>query len=141
MYDTVLIATDGSEESEPIVENALDMAEMFDAEVHAIFVVETKANYILTMGISEGELENYRAMGQEIVDDVVARAESRGLDGKGVVRTGKIADEVSEYASEADVDGVFIGERGHGKTIDKYVGSNTEKIVRQCSKPVTIIRV
>lgn len=139
MYEKILIATDGSEEVEPAVEHGLDLAESFGAEVHAMYVVETEATYILTVGLGDEEMEEYENYGKGVVTDVVDRAESRGLEGVGVVKTGNIAEKVTEYAEEEDIDNVIVGERGRG-AIEKYLGSNAEKIVRMCSKPVTVVR-
>jgi len=40
MFETVLIATDGSASAKRAVEAALDLAERFDASVHALYVVD-----------------------------------------------------------------------------------------------------
>lgn len=139
MMDSILIATDGSDQAENAVDHGLDLAETFGAEVHAIYVVETEASYILTVGVSDAEMDEYRAYGEDVVSDVVKRAEERGLSGVGVVKAGKVAQEVADYAHEADVDGVVVAESGSG-ALEKYLGSNAEKIVRMCSKPVTVVR-
>ena len=139
MLDKILIATDGSDEASGAVEHGLDLAEAFDAEVHVIYVVETEASYILTVGVGDKEMEEYRQHGEEIVTAVIEQVEKRGLDGVGVVKTGKIAPEVVSYAESENVDTVVVAERGRG-AIEKYLGSNAEKIVRMCSKPVTVVR-
>ncbi|GAB7089832.1 universal stress protein [Halorubrum luteum] len=139
MMDSILIATDGSDQVSNAVDHGLDLAETFDAEVHAIYVVETEASYILTVGVSDAEMEEYRAYGEDVVSDVVERAEERGLSGVGVVKAGKVAQEVSDYAHETDVDCVVVAETGRG-ALEKYLGSSAEKIVRMCSKPVTVVR-
>ncbi|MFW5903323.1 MAG: universal stress protein, partial [Halolamina sp.] len=40
MFDTIVIATDGSASVQRAVDVALDFAERFDADVHALFVVD-----------------------------------------------------------------------------------------------------
>lgn len=139
MYEKVLIAVDGSDIGEEVARNGLDVAEQFGSEVHVIYVVETKATYLITVGLSDEKMEQYEAYGEEVVSDVVAQANERGLDATGVVKKGNIANQVVQYANDEDVDGIFVGEQGHDP-VKKYLGSNTEKIVRQSSKPVTIIR-
>lgn len=104
-----------------------------------IYVVETEASYIHTVGVSDTEMEEYRQYGEDVVGDVVDRAEERGLDGVGVVETGKIVREIVDYVDEADIDSVVMAERSRG-TLEKYLGSNTEKVVRMCPKPVTVVR-
>lgn len=139
MLDKLLIATDGSDTASEAVEHGLDLAETCDAEVHVIYVVETEATYLLTVGVSDEEMDEYRQHGEAIVTDVVEQANRRGLEGVGVVKTGSVAQEVVEYAETEAVDGVVVGERGRG-TLEKYLGSNAEKIVRLCSTPVTVVR-
>jgi len=138
MYDNILIPTDGSERSEPAVEHALKLAETYDAKIHALYVVETKATYILTVGLDDEEMDEYREYGEETVSDVVERAREHGLDGRGVVKTGKISEEITEYAEENDIDGIVMGRQGHG-SLEKYLGSTAEKVVRMTEIPVTVI--
>ncbi|ELY70352.1 universal stress protein [Natronobacterium gregoryi] len=139
MLDNILIATDGSDEASVAVEHGLDLAEVFGATVHVIYVVETEAAYILTIGVSDDEMKEYRQLGEEVVTDIVERAKQRGLDGVGVVKTGNISQEIVDYAQETDIDNVVVAERGRG-TVEKYLGSNAENVVRMCSQPVTVVR-
>ncbi|GAB7020787.1 universal stress protein [Halostagnicola bangensis] len=139
MLDKILIATDGSDRVSKAIEHGLDLAEVFGAEVHVIYVIETEASYILTVGVSESEMEEYRQYGEDVVTDVVEQIEGRGLDGVGAVTTGKVAQEIVDYAKQEDIDTVVMAERGRG-TLEKYLGSSTEKVVRMCPKPVTVVR-
>ncbi|WP_394742387.1 universal stress protein [Natronococcus roseus] len=139
MFDRILIATDGSRKAAAAIDHGLDLAETFGAEVHVIYVVETKASYILSIGASEEGLEEYRQYGEEIVGEVVDRAEERGLDGVGVVESGKVAQQILEYVETAEIDTVVMAERGRG-TLEKYLGTNVEKVVQLCPQPVTVIR-
>lgn len=138
MYDNVLIATDGSKGSEPCVGYGLDLAEAFDAQVHALYVVETEATYILTVGLADDEMEEYEEYGKETVSEVADRAAERGLDATGAVKTGKIAAKIVEYTENNDIDGVVIGKQGRG-AIEKYLGSTAEKVARMADIPVTIV--
>lgn len=139
MFDKILIVTDGSPKAAAAIDHGLDLAETFGAEVHVIYVVETKASYILSIGASEEGLEEYRQYGKEIVDEVVDRAERRGIDGVGVVKSGKVAQQILEYTETAEIDAVVMAERGRG-TLEKYLGSNVEKVVQLCPQPVTVVR-
>ena len=138
MYDHILIPTDGSEHMEPVVERALEFADTYDAKVHALYVVETKATYILTVGLSDEEKREYRKFGEDTVTDVVGKAKARGLEGKGVVKSGRVYEEISEYAEKNDIDAIVMGKRGYG-AIDKYIGSTAEKVIRTADIPVLVI--
>jgi Universal stress protein family. len=41
MFDTIVIATDGSDSVRRAVDVAVDVAARFDAEVHAVYVVDS----------------------------------------------------------------------------------------------------
>lgn len=138
MYDNVLIPTDGSEQAAEAVEEGLALAEAFDATVHALYVVETEATYILTVGLDDDQMAEYKEYGEDTVSEVVAQAEERGLSATSAVRTGRISEEVVEYADENDVDHIVMGKQGRG-AIEKYIGGTAEKVMRMASIPVTAV--
>lgn len=138
MYDNVLIATDGSDEVEGCIEHGLDVAEAVGARVHVLYVVETKANYILTVGLTDDELRSYREYGEEVVSEVVDRVSERGLSGEGAIRTGRPAEEIVDYAAENDADLVVMGKQGHG-AVERHLGSTSEKVIRMIDAPVTVV--
>ncbi|ELY53018.1 universal stress protein [Natronococcus jeotgali] len=138
MYDNVLIATDGSDEAEGCIEHGLDVAEAVGARVHVLYVVETKANYILTVGLTDDELRSYREYGKEVVSEVVDRVSERGLSGEGAIRTGRPAEEIVDYAAENDADLVVMGKQGHG-AVERHLGSTSEKVIRMIDAPVTVV--
>ncbi len=138
MYDNILIPTDGSEEAEAAVSHGIELAKTFDAKVHALYVVETQATYILTAELGDQEMEEYRDYGEGVVEDVAERAAAAGLDATGVLKTGKISEEIVEYAHSQDIDTIVIGRRGRG-SIEQYLGSIAEKVVRQSKVPVTVV--
>ena len=138
MIDNVLIPTDGSEKARPGIEYGLDLAEAFDAHVHALYVIETEATYILTVALDDDEMDEYREYGEEVVSDVVEQASARGLDGTGSVRTGKVSEDIVEYAEDNGVDHIVMSGQGRG-AIEKYLGSTAEKVLRLSSTPVTVV--
>lgn len=138
MYDNVLIATDGSDESDACIEYGIDIAAATDAKVHGLYVVETKATYILTVDLTDKDLDEYKAYGTEVVTDVAERAAARGLDAEGVVKTGRPAEEIVDYADDNDIDAIVIGKQGHG-AIDKHLGGTAEKVMWMSEVPVTVV--
>ena len=138
MYDSVLIATDGSDGATGGVEYGLSVAEALDAKVHVLYVVETSATYILTVELSDDDRSAYKEYGEEILTEVVERAAARDLEADGVVRTGKPAEEIVEHAERNEIDTIVMGRQGHG-AIDRYVGSTTEKVIRMAETPVTVV--
>lgn len=138
MLDNVLIATDGSKQAEYAVEYGLDLAEKLGATVHALYVVETKATYIITVDITDEEMEEYREYGEETVSDVIERAADREIDGQGVVKTGRIPEVIVDYAQDNDIDTIVIGKQGHG-ALQKFIGGTAEKVTNLSDIPVTVV--
>lgn len=141
MYDKILIPTDGSNRTQDAIDHGIGLAVAFDATVHALYVIETKAHYVFTSaGHDPAEMDEYREYGREIVENVVDAAVEEGLDGEGIVKTGSVAEEIVKYADEQDMDCIVVGAQGRSG-IDRYlIGSTTEKVVRTSNVPVTTVR-
>ena len=134
----ILIPTDGSKQAERGVAYGLGLAEELGAKVHALYVIETKATYILTVGLSDEEMEEHREYGEGVVEDVVERGKERGLEGRGVIKTGRIPQEIVDYAEENDIDHIVMGKQGRG-AIGRYIGATAEKVMRMSGVPVTVV--
>lgn len=141
MIDSILIPTDGSEECEGAIAYGIEMAKAFDATIHALYVIETKAHYVFTVaGHDPEEMEEYQEYGEGLVEAVVDQAVDAGLDGIGAVRRGAVAEEIVDYAEDNDIDTIIMGAQGRSG-IDKYlIGSTTEKVARTATVPVTTVR-
>lgn len=138
MFENILVATDGSEQAEGAEDYAIDLAETYDATIHVLYVVETKASYIITVDLKDEELDEYKAYGEETVSAVVDRAAERGVDGVGVVKTGRIPEQIAEYAEDNDIDSIVVGKQGHG-ALKKYLGGTAEKVANLTDIPLTIV--
>jgi nucleotide-binding universal stress UspA family protein len=125
MFRTVLIATDGSESAERAVDAGLDLAERFDATVHALSVVDEDD--------TDGEERRLR----EALADLAARADRPVVT---AVRRGTPADRILGYAGEADADVVVVGTRGRHGPGKFHLGSVAEAVVRRSPTPVLTVR-
>ena len=141
MFDTVVIATDGSGSAERAVEAALDLAARFDATVHGLYVVDT------------GEVEATPEEVREALERALATTGGRALsfireaaDAEGdeelvtAVRQGDPADEISRYAEEHDADVIVSGTRGRHGEHRYLLGSVAEELVREAPIPVLTVR-
>lgn len=136
--DKILIPTDGSKQADQAVERGIELAEAFDAEITALYVIETEATYVLTVGLDDEEMAEYEEYGEEVVSDVVNRASERGLNARGVIKKGKISERIVKYAEDNEFDHIVVGGQGRG-AIEKYLGSTAEKVIRMTGVPVTVV--
>ena len=137
MLDTVVIATDGSESVRRAVSVALDLAERFDAEVHALSVVEQSEVTSAPDEVREQLREALEDHGEDAVEAVQSDADRPVTT---AVRTGRPPAEISAYAREIDADVVATGTRGRHGENRFLIGSVAERVVRTCPVPVLTVR-
>ncbi|WP_277554780.1 universal stress protein [Halobaculum limi] len=135
--DTIVVATDGSDSVRRAVDAALDLAERFDAAVHALYVVDSGEVDSSPEAVRDQMRNALQARGGEAIVDVQKRA---GRDVTAVVREGRPANEIADYAREIDADLVATGTRGRHGENRFLIGSVAERVVRTCPVPVLTVR-
>ena len=141
MYDRILVPTDGSEQR-PVVEHALDLAELTGAAVHALYVVDRKAlDYQPSKEGREEARERRREEGGEATDEIARQGAERSVEVVTAVEEGDPASVIGEYADDRDVDLIVMGTQGRSG-VDRYVlGSVTERVVRASDVPVLTVNL
>ncbi|MWV38553.1 universal stress protein [Natrialba sp. INN-245] len=137
MFDTVVVATDGSDSVERAVDVALDLADRFDADVHALSVVDAGE-----VDASPEQLrEELRTALETHADAALATVENRANRAvTTAVREGRPGAEICEYAREIDADLIATGTRGRHGENRLLLGSVAERIVRVSPVPVLTVR-
>lgn len=132
MFETIVVATDGSDSVSRAVTVALDVADRFDATVHALSVVDTDAG--------EGDTDQHDKLTAHAKDALTAVDAETNQPVVTTVREGEPAEVINAYAEEIDADLVTTGTRGrHGE--DRFLlGSVAERVVRICPAPVLTVR-
>ena len=133
MFETIVVATDGSDSVSRAVSVALDVAARFDATVHALSVIDTDAD--------GDDADDRRAELTAHAEDALAMVESE-TDQPVVtaVREGEPTEEITAYAEEIDADLVTTGTRGRHGENRFLLGSVAENVVRRCPVPVLTVR-
>lgn len=135
-YTSVLVPTDGSDGSEVAAAAGLDIADRFDAAVHALYVVdERRVLDEFDLAVEAAEAEAERAL-----ESVQAAGADRGLAVENHLRRGVPHREILEAIEAYGIDLVVMGTRGrHGIERLLHLGSVTERVVR--SSPVQVLCV
>lgn len=129
MYETILVASDGSDPANRAVEMALDIADTYEAEVHGLYIVD-----LPRYGKQDSEvLPTIEEQGQDVLEGIETRAPGDVVTN---MREGRPEGEIVEYANEIDADLVVVGNRGLGMGPDGEVGSVAERVVRHAGRPV-----
>ncbi|AWB28702.1 universal stress protein [Halococcoides cellulosivorans] len=137
MIDTVVLTTDGSASADRAVRVALDLADRFDATIHALYVVDTVEVEASPKQVREDLHEALLDSGHDALDALQERTDSQI---ETVVREGEPTDEICAYADEIDADVIATGTRGRHGEHALLLGSVAESVVRRATMPVLTVR-
>ncbi len=137
MYDTILFPTDGSEGSDRAEKTALDIARQFDAEVHAMHVIDTRHYSEPALSTMELVTDDAEDEAMALLGETIEEGEERGV----VVTThcchGVPHEEIIEYADEVDADLIVMGYRG--QTHSQKMGSVVDSVLTATERQVLAV--
>jgi len=139
MFDSIVVATDGSESVRRAVEVAIDLAARFDAEVHALYVIDAGEVESSPDEVREDLRAALDDHGEDALATVHDAAGERDVPVRTAVREGHPAAEIGAYAREVEADLVATGTRGRHGENRFLIGSVAERVVRTC--PVSVLTV
>jgi nucleotide-binding universal stress UspA family protein len=139
MFERILVAIDGSPESEKALEKAVDLAGHYNAELIAISVVEfteVPGTVSEVDAIRESAEKHFHKIGQAAVNF----AKSRGIPLRSVVVRGHAADAILDFAQSEAIDLILLGHRGHSKIRRFFLGSTSDRVSEHCHCTVMIVK-
>ncbi|WP_423743203.1 universal stress protein (plasmid) [Haladaptatus sp. SPP-AMP-3] len=141
MYGEILVPTDGSPEIEDAIAEALDLAAFTGGRIHAVSVVDTREYSTLSdakwLTIERDRTER----GESAIADVRKRADERDVPVETELMRGIPHEEILDYADENDIDLVVMGTHGRSGVEHFLNGSVTEKVIRNSTLPILVVRV
>lgn len=145
----VLVAVDGSENSDRALDFGLDLAEKFDAAVTVLNVSESPMMGAVPMEPTtvSGEsmvifARDLRRFHEEILSKAVAHAKAFKPNVEVLWKyvEGSPASEIVAAAKDGGFDVVVIGHRGLGRVREMFLGNISEKVAHLAPCPVIIVR-
>ena len=137
MFETVVIATDGSDSVDRAVGVATVFAARFDAAVHALYVIDTGDVEASPAAVRADFRSALEERGARAVEAVEAAVEGEVT---AAIREGRPVAEINAYATEVGADLVAVGTRGRHGENRFLIGSVAERVVRTCPVPVLTVR-
>ena len=139
----ILVPTDFSEDSDLAVRMALSIAVTYQARIFLLHVIskQSLADYCLDQSIVDRVLNESIVFSNEKLQEVIDKNQQSGnIKVIPDVRKGQPHEEILKEASERKIDLIVIA--SHGKTgLQKYfIGSVTEKVMKEAKCPVLLIR-
>ncbi len=147
MFTKILAGLDGSKHGIEAARAAVELARNFDAELHLLTVtrpykVSPKLRQFLEAENLLGEPKYVMdEMTNNIVSEATDLASKAGLENvKTVVREGKPARALLEYAKGNGIDLIVVGSRGVGELDAMLLGSVSQKVSMLSDCTVMVVR-
>ena len=147
MYKRILLATDGSQLSDKAVQTAMELTQIFSAD---LVVVKVVPHYIQTyfegsFAINDVDVKNiesqWETAAQKTLDEVQALALAKGLHiHTRVVKSDDIAQGLIDTAKQLNSELIVMASHGR-KGIKRFLlGSETTSVLTHATIPVLLLR-
>jgi nucleotide-binding universal stress UspA family protein len=137
----VMIATDGSINTEKAVITGVEIAKSMEAKLYAIHVVpHIHAPVAKGGGLSKAREEHVISDGEKAIDHVEELAKKAGVDVEKRVLEGNPGKEIIRFAQENDIDLIVMGRLGKSGVSRFLIGGVSDKVVRGSDVEVLIAR-
>jgi nucleotide-binding universal stress UspA family protein len=138
MYNRILLATDGSDNAQRATRQALDLARQYQAELHAVYVIETRTGYDNAIVDPDTVRQNLREDGEEALTAVKTEGEP-DVSVITSVLEGVPHEELLSYIADQGIDLVVMGAKGRSAFKTILLGSTTEALLRADQVPVLVV--
>ncbi|WP_134668638.1 universal stress protein [Halorussus marinus] len=144
MYETILLATDGTVASENAESHAIDLAAAHDAVLHALYVVDDSV-YTAYSGDeyvdgSEGPEHGLEERGRETLDRIRAEADRADVEVVDALEHGDPVETIIEYGDANDADAVVLGTKRRPAEYRALLGSITDRVLRLTTRPAIVVK-
>lgn len=143
-YDKILLTTDGSEASKAALNEAVELAENCEAEIHVLYVVDTgvesqyeSVNDLMSNTESSRKLEQ---VGEKALKSITVKLEEEAIQFEKSIVKGKPFQKINSFAEENNMDVIVMSTHGRSGLDRMLLGSVTEKVVRTSNIPVLTVR-
>ncbi|WP_377891013.1 universal stress protein [Alkalihalobacillus sp. R86527] len=138
MYNKIMLASDGSEDSVTAAEEAIKLAKLTDAQVDVVYVVDgdTSKHDVLrnwdSLGIKEERKDKLRAVEQKAAD--------ANLTYQINMLRGDPSVTLVKYAEEHGIDLIVMGTRGLNVLQEMVLGSVSHQVIQKANCPVLVVK-
>jgi nucleotide-binding universal stress UspA family protein len=143
MFDSMLVATDGSETAAKAVSEAAELAAGTGARVHVMTAYEPLRAKVASGRTVSPEIGDWNlaedSLADSILDAALASLRLRGVEAEQHARKGDPADAIIELAEELDIDLVVVGNKGLSGARRFLLGSIPDKVSHHAPCSVLIV--
>ncbi|MDJ1430710.1 universal stress protein [Halostagnicola sp. A-GB9-2] len=139
MYESILVATDGSDDASAAVTDAVSLARALEVPLHGVAVVETRTAYDSGLVDPDEVEQRLRAHAHDSLEALEQAAADSGVSVATSMRTGPPHEEILAYADEHEIGLLVVGSHGRSSFRRALLGSTVDAIVRLSDRPVLVV--
>ena len=137
----IIVPIDFSEHSEYALKTAAKLAKKHNAELLALHMLEMSD---IMLSASDG-LQNQKTafflqLAEKKFQDFLTKDYLNDLKVTPIIKHFKVFSEVNDVAIKHDADLIVMGSHGSSGVAEFFVGSNTERVVRNANIPVLVVK-
>ncbi len=140
---TIIVPIDFSEHSEYALHTAAILAKEQNAEIIALHMLELSTVHAYGEESQSKHIENalyYTKLAEKKFDGFLNKEYLKGISVTPIIRHFKVFSELGEVVAENNADLVVMGSKGSSGLTEFFIGSNTEKVVRNSEVPVLVVK-
>ena len=138
----ILVPIGFSDQSMIALGQAMNLAKLKNSEVVLLSVVEERHSMFDLLISNDDEISQLKKKVMDKLNEIASEySEKYGVEVETMVAKGSVYEKVCEVAEMVNADLIVMGTNGSPKGITKkFIGSNTEKVVRSAKCPVITIK-
>lgn len=129
----LLVPVDFSDLTEKVLPTAQYLAQVYDAEVHLLHVLEVVQGPLKVFGNFDEDKARTKAL--ELMDKVISETDGSTQFHK-IIKMGKPYRKILEAANEINANAIVMGTHGASGMRELMVGTNAARVIRQAKCPV-----
>ncbi|MGW8193722.1 MAG: universal stress protein [Desulforhopalus sp.] len=141
MFNTIVVAVDGSDYASRALVAACDLSQKYSAALHIVHINDVHEQFVGVGGSSVLiRPDDYEKAGQKILEEAKQKAESEGCKVETYQLNGNLGQTVVDKAEELSADLIVLGSKGHSDLAGMLFGSVSHKITHLAKCPCLIVR-
>ncbi|WP_222983132.1 universal stress protein [Flagellimonas meishanensis] len=138
---SIIVPVDFSEQSEYALKVAGSLAKKNNAELFVLHMLELSPAIMSESGyVSQEQVVHLIRIGEKRFNDFLDKPYLKGVNIIPVIKHYKVFSEVNEVAEKHKADLIVMGSHGTDGLQEIFIGSNTERVVRNSDVPVLVIK-
>jgi len=154
MFDRILVAVDGSENSKRALSYAVELARKFDATITLVHVYSGILPIIpaadalssstgtppVPTSVAVRIIEEAEKLGNKILEDAEKAVKEQGIPVDKILKEGDVVKEIVAEAQRGGFNLIVVGHRGMSKLGELLLGAVSEGVSHRAPCPVLIVK-